>query len=148
MIAYKFLDQGAIAPFARVRWPAHAWLPGVHACDAAQLPWWLGDELWRVELSGSIVRGEHQLAAAKGRLLERIDGWPQIAAAFCERCIERIAALGPSAEGYLRDAKRAARAPAVCAYVAANAAAMAGGEPGHDAERRAQAQWLIDALRL
>ena len=65
MIAYKFLRSGRIGPFSAFPWPE----PGVWvhaprdlaACDAAftpadpsDLPWWLADELWEIELDGRV----------------------------------------------------------------------------------------------
>ena len=60
MIAYKFLDAGT-APFTGFRWPADEWVEvttvapcrgGVHACRVRDLPFWLGRDLWEIELAG------------------------------------------------------------------------------------------------
>ena len=48
---------------------------GIHACRPRDLPWWLADELWEIELDGEIRRDEHKLVALAGRLRGRIDGW-------------------------------------------------------------------------
>jgi hypothetical protein len=191
MIAWKFLAPGRIAPFTAVQWPAREWLEkgslpgtGIHACALEDLPYWFDDELWRVELSGSISRGERQIVADRGRLLTRIEGWPSAAGEFTRACVERtrtraivaLQAAGRTEEagalrletdldrlqkaalalaeggilacGYLFDAIRRRPYPGLCAYIAANAAAVEGGLGEHDRERRVQAAWLSDRLGL
>jgi hypothetical protein len=190
MIAWKFLAPGRIAPFTGVQWSA-GWLEarslpgnGIHACALEDLPYWFDDELWRVELSGSILRAERQIVAERGRLLARIEGWPSAAGEFTRGCVERtrsraagalrtasraeeaaalqreldldrlqeaafaLAEAGSIASGYLFDAVRRRQFPGLCAYAAANAAAVAGGLREHDRERGAQAAWLLDRLAL
>ena len=84
MIAYKFLAEGAVAPFTGFRWridecvdagPVEPCFSGIHACTVEQLPYWLGRELWEIELEGEIVRQARKLVAARGRLVRRHDGW-------------------------------------------------------------------------
>jgi hypothetical protein len=84
MIAYKFLSRGRIAPFTGFQWPAAGcWVErdhwaegsGVHACRLSDLPYWVGDELWRIELDGPILERETQIEAARGRLIESVSGW-------------------------------------------------------------------------
>jgi len=100
MRAWKFLAPGAIAPFTGARWPMPLgpdpgqWLQGrsgegVHACALGDLPYWLDDELWEVELDAPIFRAAHQLVAARGRLVARIDAWPAAQREFTGSCIER-----------------------------------------------------------
>src|SRR3954464_1733529 len=65
VIAFKWLARGAIAPFTGFRWPTDGpWVSipsgvpegaGVHACRISQLAYWIGEELWRIELDGPIV---------------------------------------------------------------------------------------------
>jgi hypothetical protein len=88
--AWKFLDRTGRAVFSGHPWPLSGttapgpWLEagpaalcgrGIHACRAADLSWWIHDELWEVELSGEVVEGDHKLAAPRGRLVRRVDGW-------------------------------------------------------------------------
>jgi hypothetical protein len=191
MIAFKFLAPGAIAPFTGIAWPAGEWLhavpvpgAGIHACALEDLPFWMDDELWKVELSGPISREERQLVAGRGRLLARVEGWPASAADFSAACMERtrsrvadaldaagnaeaaaevrterdlerlqklaqgLAAAGTEVCGYLFDVIRRRPYPGLCAYVAANAAVVAGGPSAHDQERAAQSAWLLEHLRL
>ena len=86
MIAYKFLRAGRIGPFSGFRWPEPgAWVRagadtdpcrrGIHACRTRDLPWWLADELWEIELDGEIQLDEHKIVAPAGRLRSRIDAW-------------------------------------------------------------------------
>ena len=90
MLAYKFLADGAVAPFTGRRWPPPgprtpgAWVVappgdlercGVHACRVEDLAYWLDDELWLVELDDPVVRTPFQVVAPRGRLLERITAW-------------------------------------------------------------------------
>ena len=90
MIAYKFLRRGRIGPFSGVRWPDPAqdrsWvaaneLGAVSACRLEDLPEWPDDELWRVELAGGIHVEAGKLAAARGRLVERVHAWDAAVAA-------------------------------------------------------------------
>jgi hypothetical protein len=90
MHAYKFLAAGAVGPFTGRPWPAPdarspgAWIAapsadlaryGVHACRIEDLAYWPDDELWLVELGGAILEEPFQLAAARGRLVRRVDAW-------------------------------------------------------------------------
>ena len=126
--AYKFLRPGAIAPFSHHRWPAPAgdapggWVErsgdgevcrgAVHACRAADLPWWLQAELWEVELAEPVEAVRHKLTAPRGRLVRRVAGWDAACATrFAEACAWRArdravqaleAAGAPAAAGELR----------------------------------------------
>ena len=165
MIAHKFLDLGRVAPFSRVRWPEPgSWLEsdrvelcvsGVHACRVADLPYWLRPELWEVELEGDVVDGERLVAARRGRLLRRIEGWNDAtASAFGTSCAQearrRVAESG-SAEigGYAADAEGAAeRSPHFAAFATARLAELQDGPAGYEAERERQARWLAARLGL
>jgi hypothetical protein len=102
----KFLGRGAIGPFSGVRWPlpgdgaAGAWIAaegrlrtcenGIHACRPQDLPHWIGDELWIVELEGDVEVGEHKVVARRGRLVRRVEAWDEAAAArFAAVCAWR-----------------------------------------------------------
>jgi hypothetical protein len=86
MIAYKFLRAGRVGPFSEFRWPeAGVWVragdkvapcrTGIHACRPQDLPWWLADELWEIELEDEVQLEEHKVLARAGRLQTRIEGW-------------------------------------------------------------------------
>lgn len=172
MIAYKFLCEGAVGRFSKLRWPTPdgerpgAWLEaagaleacvsGVHACRAEALAYWFDDELWRIELDGEIVDEGTVLVARRGRLVARVDGWPPVSSAFAEDCAaramqlvgkdDRIAELAGDAEYHAAraEAPRHAVVAAYCAAVAADAA-----EPGSfDTERARQGRRLAELLAL
>ena len=101
MIAYKFLRAGRTGPFSGFEWPEPGvWVRpegepaacrrGIHACRAKDLPWWVGEELWEIELAGELQADEHKLVARAGCLRSRIDGWtPACAREFGEACAWR-----------------------------------------------------------
>jgi hypothetical protein len=88
---------------------------GIHACRRSDLPWWLADELWEIELDGPVQVEEHKIIAAAGRLRSRIEAWtPACAQEYADACAWRaqgraVAALAHA--GY----RRAARQLAACA---------------------------------
>lgn len=157
MIAWKFLRKGGVAPFTGLAWVPGAWMSGrpahgagVHACKVSHLPYWVDDELWRIELAEPVVERPTQVEGARGRLLQRVTAWDP--PAFAQACAGRArgyAREAPSAE--LEEyARLAERAPAGTAgYVAAVAAVAARGNEGAFAEERAwQARWLQQTLAL
>ena len=148
MIAYKFLCPGRIAPFTRHAWPepgewvttngngsASICLAGVHACRARDLPLWLDDELWQVELDGAIVEGDSKLAAERGRLTRRIGAWnPATSSDFALACALRTRdhalwalrrANSPEARGAAESLAQAFSARAILAVAEAAEAAVA-----------------------
>lgn len=179
MQAYKFLGSGRTGPFSGTVWPAPAnagpgpWVEaaeplevcrsGVHACAAADLPRWIDEELWTVELGGTIEPKPGKLVAERGRLVARVQEWDGAAAdAWHAACTVRIrelaagappdraqtfAAFAADAEGLA--APTPARRAATAAYIARIAAAtLADSRAAMDAERAAQAAWLTDRLGL
>jgi hypothetical protein len=176
VIAYKFLRSGAVGPFSGRAWPVPAradgpaeWVAvegplelcvnGIHACASQSLSGWLGEELWAVELAGELHETEGMLLARRGRLLSRVEDWPDDAAADLARaCVERATRLADRSPGdsalaeYAADAERfAGRHTVVGTALAAYASAVAtqAVEPdGFVAERRRQGEWLASRLRL
>jgi hypothetical protein len=157
VIAWKFLRRGGVAPFTGLAWVPGAWVngrpahgEGVHACKVSHLPYWVDDELWRIELGEPVVERATQLEGARGRLLERVAAWDP--RAFAQACAARARAYAleaPSAEmeEYARLAERALAGSA--AYIAAVAAVAARGEERAFSEERAwQARWLQENLAL
>jgi len=110
--AYKFTADDAVSVFTRFPWPVPArgkpgaWVDaaitakvcetGVHACRVADLPYWLGRELWEVELGGDVVAASYKLVASRGRLLRRVAGWPELERPFAEDCAARVRELAVS----------------------------------------------------
>lgn len=163
MKAYKFLCAGGGAPFTGVAWPRPegsapgGWLEagpidpcrrGVHACLIEDLPYWIQDELWEVELGGEVRRVGEKLVAERGRLVGRVDSWnAETAGAFARDCVARtveLAAREPAVAGHATDAeKNAAKGnAAVTGFIASRAAELAGGIDAYEAERSRQAAWL------
>ena len=105
MHAYKFLASGSRGRFSDFEWPQPAgdapgaWvdagsvdecLTGVHACRTTDLPDWIDDELWLVELDGAVEEHASMVVAERGRLLRRVDEWDAAAAAaFADACAWR-----------------------------------------------------------
>jgi hypothetical protein len=101
MIAYKFLQSGRIGPFSGFQWPEPGvWVHadremaacrrGIHACRMSDLPWWLADELWEIELEGRVQVDEHKIFAPAGRLRSQIDDWtPACAQEYADACAWR-----------------------------------------------------------
>jgi hypothetical protein len=101
VIVYKFLRAGRVGPFSGFRWPEPGhWVRvpgtvascrrGIHACRIRDLPWWLGEELWEIELDGEVQPDEHKVIAPGGRLRSQIDAWtPACAIEYGEACAWR-----------------------------------------------------------
>ena len=123
MIAYKFLRPGRIGPFSAFQWPGPGvWVHaardlaacrrGIHACRPGDLPWWLADELWEIELDGHVEPDEHKIIAPSGRLRSQIEGWtPACAQAYADACAWRArdrAVQALTRAGHLHAARRLA----------------------------------------
>jgi hypothetical protein len=177
VLAYKVLSDGR-SRFTGWSWPLPEgdrpgeWVKtsgalklaanGVHACTVAQLPQWLGPEMWRIELDGEIVETEPALLAARGRLLTRVSEWDHDAhVAFGQACAQRARSLAPDVadgEQALEKIERFARlgrAAPTGYWTAVLAGQRAGGRrsgPVYDEafaqERAAQAGWLQSELGL
>jgi hypothetical protein len=101
MIAHKFLRSGRIGPFSQFQWPEPGvWVrasdgldgcrSGIHACRAQDLPWWLSEELWEVELQGGVRTEEHKIVVPAGRLRSRVEQWtPGCAQEYADACAWR-----------------------------------------------------------
>jgi hypothetical protein len=184
---YAFLAEGAFATLSEFSWPtpdgyrAGPWVEAgveapraaIRACTVDDLPWWLDDELWELELDGDVEVQGRCVLARRGRLVRRIEAWDDgVAERFVEACARRVhdaaddarrrgdesgaAALDGFAEDvvlYAGQAARPAAAAGVGAYVAAHG--LAGGDQGvrtyarrFEDERRWQVEWLRERLRL
>jgi hypothetical protein len=123
---------------------------GVHACSTADLPYWLDEELWEIELDAPAAGGRRKLVAGRGRLLRRLDAWDEAAmAAFalaCRESVERRAAANADVAPFLGDIDWTR--PSTSAFVAARAAELDAGEAAYAAERARQAEWLAERLGL
>jgi hypothetical protein len=118
VLAYAFLARGAVEPLSGFAWPTPAdarqgaWVDAnsapreaLRGYPARELPYWLDDELWDVELEGRLAQRDHLLLAERARLVGRIDAWADpLAWEFVAACARRIS--GPAAVA-LRDEGRA-----------------------------------------
>jgi hypothetical protein len=163
LIAYNFLATGGIGRFTGFRWNTNAWVEaegadacrvGIHACRVRDLPIWLDDELWEIELGGDVVQGDRKVVAARGRLTNRIEHWtPDLAHEFGRFCAkrtrERVGFL-PFLSGFVADVDRfvAQNRNAIAGFAAARAAELRDGPTAYEAERAAQATWLAERLGL
>ena len=163
MIAYKFLASGAVAPFTGYRWRPGEWVDadaadpcrlGVHACRTRDLPIWLDDELWELELDGDVIELDRKLVAPRGRLIRRVDAWtPDVALAFARFCAQRTrrrVGFLPVLSGFVGDVDRfvSQRRVAIAGFAAARAAELRDGPRAYDPERLVQAAWLAGRLGL
>ena len=167
MKALKALRAGAIGPFSGFRWPTPGdgpgqWVAaspspcasGVHACLRGQLPLWLHDELWEIELGGAVTTLERKVVAPRGRLVRRVEGWDARAFAdYGQACLDRLEALAEGhaeVRGYAADGRviLAQDEPLVVALAAARAAEVVSGTAAYDEERAWQADWLAARLGL
>lgn len=109
LLAYKVLIGGR-SVFSGTAWPLPSgdepgewvsasgplepYVNGVHACNAAQLPQWLGDQLFRIELDGELMRTEAALVATRGRLIAPVREWDEVRrTGFARACAERARGL-------------------------------------------------------
>jgi hypothetical protein len=163
--AYKFLREGRVGPFTGFRWEPGTRVEiggpvicdrGVHACRPGDLPFWINDELWEVELDGEVVASERKVVASGGQLVRRVEAWTVATAReLGDTSAARARALSDARPGdavaraYAEDAERRAGQDRayVATYIAAVAAEYAGGLEGRDAERAAQAEWFAELLR-
>jgi hypothetical protein len=161
VIAYKFLRPGGTSPFTGFAWPlpgegAGAWIAasvepcrsGIHACRPADLPIWVADELYEIELDGEIVHERTKVVASRARLLRRVDAWQHgVRDAYTRMCVERAHALAGELPAWDATIDPLSRyGAALLGYMAARIAEERGGPPAYAAERAHQAAWLAERL--
>jgi hypothetical protein len=105
VFAFVFLAKGAVEPLSGFDWPTpRVGEPGVwvsrdtassealRGYPAGDLPYWLDEELWNVELAGTLTERDHLLLAERARLLGIIDAWRDAAAwELVAACAQRVA---------------------------------------------------------
>jgi hypothetical protein len=99
MTYLKFTRAGPVSPFTDHPWVPGEWTSdtearlcrsGFHACRVPDLPLWLNEELWRIELAEPIMRGRHKVVAARGRLVSKVEEWtPELAGELAMACAAR-----------------------------------------------------------
>ena len=75
---YKFLRRGSVGPFSGRVWRIGEWVAaegrleacrnGVHVCRPGDLPYWLADELWQVEVEGEQIEHDQKLVVRRARI--------------------------------------------------------------------------------
>jgi hypothetical protein len=167
VVAFKFLGKGRVAPFGGFVWPEPdgEWVSaagelsvcarGIHACRVSDLPHWIGEELWQIELGDPVAEHELMLVAERGRLTRPIAAWDESARqAFAGYCVTRVAhhASAELRSAELRDeaqaidraaAKSTPRELAAVADRAAAVAAVGGWRARHAGEL---AGYVADAV--
>lgn len=125
--AFKFLSEGGRGIFSDFRWPlpwngtpgswVTAGLPlepcvnGIHVCREDDLPYWIDDELWVIELRGEVTTHDRMIVAEEGRLVTMIADWNrETAMSFAE--VSALRARDAAAEA-LRSAGRGEEAAAL-----------------------------------
>lgn len=179
MKAFKFLSAGARARFSRHAWSMPrgatpgAWVEaarplklcaqGIHACRTADLPYWIDDELWRIELDGELLNANTMIVAERGRLIERVSRWEADLrtelAQFCRARAHAVAAQAlaegrPEAALAQRFADDVATLAglgqlAAAVYVSAVAARCISDQSAEEAylaERAVQSGWLAERV--
>lgn len=99
----KWLRAGSVSPVTGFSWRGHrgVWLDahesdpcrkGFHACTLADLPYWISDELWLVDLDGDLRRGTHKTVATQIRLTGRVTTWTtEVGREMAQDCLARTA---------------------------------------------------------
>jgi len=110
---WKFLRAGGRSPFTGFDWTAlnggwatpgaaEACQAGIHACRQADLPYWMSDELWQIELAEPVADGGEKVVSPRGRLVRRVEAWTaETARELARACVARTA---EHAADELRDA--------------------------------------------
>lgn len=179
MRAYKWLLAGGRSAFADFDWPMPAdgqpgaWVEttaplalcgnGIHACRVGQLPYWVGPQLWVVELDGQVEEFDGILVSSRARLLEMVGSWSAGGIVdFAWDCANRAEGLRLSRwrsveliPDVIDSAEHAdAAAAGYLMAVLAGRVAAEDGRSGPDfdggfrAERARQARWLAERLAL
>jgi len=127
---------------------------GIHACRLSDLPFWVGRILWEIELDGEIVGHHSKVAAARGRLLHRVEPWDdplrdEYTRMCADRAHELVNSVSPPLEAWDAVVEPSVReGPALLGFVAARIAEEISGPEAYHAERARQTAWLVERLRL
>jgi len=167
-LAYKFTRPGSRSPFTGFAWRPGQWVEaegeldlcanGIHACRLEALPYWIDEELWRIEIEDPGAEFEGVVVARRARLVERIDGWnPETSRQLARSCAGEVRRLaGENANPLVRQLADEIAGMAEGTDVSATALSMfctahafdLAMEGGYTGERKRQAEWLRDQLGL
>jgi hypothetical protein len=165
VIAYKFLRPDGTSVFTGFSWPLPdggpgAWVDarvdpcrsGIHACRPGDLPLWVGRTLYEIELDGEILEQPMKVVASRGRLTRRIEAWDdELRDAYTRMCADRAHDLALGASPPLVDwdaviEPSLPEGPALLGFVAARIAEEIAGVDAYHAERKRQAEWLVERV--
>jgi hypothetical protein len=161
VIAYKCLRAGGTSVFTAFRWPLPSAGPGpwveaeiepcrsgIHACRLEDLPYWVGPELYEIELDGQIVAEPTKVVAPRGRLVRRIDAWEdELHDGYTRACADRAHELAAGLSTWDATIEPLVRyGPALLGFMAARIAQERDGVAAYRAERERQATWLAERL--
>ena len=101
---FKFLGEGSVGRFSGFVWPALGeWVSvdgpldpcvsGIHVCRTGDLPYWLDDELWEVEVGGDRLEHLEQVVVRRARLVSRVEAWDTLAAELASGCLHELRRL-------------------------------------------------------
>lgn len=100
---FKFLRTGRVGPFSGTLWPDAAWLTvqpplaacrnGIHVSAVRDLPYWLNDELWEVEVEGEVIDHERKRIVERARLRTPVRWWPGFGFDLADACLMRLVNL-------------------------------------------------------
>ena len=165
MRAFKFLTTDGTGVFSGFAWPLPGGAPGawvesevdpcrsgIHACRPSDLPYWLADALYEIELDGPLDEQAVKVVAPRGRLIRRVESWDEaMREAYSQMCFARAGELSAT------NAEVASWAPpptiglweaARLGFIVARIAEQVGGIAAHLEERRRQSEWLVERLEL
>ena len=165
MRAFKFLTADGSGVFSGFAWPLPdgapgAWVEsevdpcrsGIHACRPSDLPYWLADALYVIELDGPLDEQAVKVVAPRGRLIRRVESWDEaMREAYSQMCFARAGELSAT------NAEVASWAPpptiglweaARLGFIVARIAEQVGGIAAHLEERERQSEWLVERLGL
>jgi hypothetical protein len=161
VIAYKCLRPGGTSVFTAFRWPLPNGAPGpwveaeiepcrsgIHACRIGDLPYWVGRELYEIELGGEVIAEPTKVVAPRGRLLRRVDAWQdELCDAYTRACADRAHELAAELPAWDATVEPLVRyGPALLGFMAARIAEEHGGVAAYRAERERQAAWIAQRL--
>jgi hypothetical protein len=123
VLAYAFLAKGAVEPLSGFDWPTPeegdqgSWLDestapreALRGYPVGDLPYWLDEELWRIDLDGAVAERVHVFLAKRARLRSRVERWSEPLAwelvGACARRVARAAAVALREEGRAEAAAR------------------------------------------
>jgi hypothetical protein len=166
MKAWKFLANDGMGVFSRFAWPlpngaARPWVEsevdpcraGIHACRRVDLPYWLNDTLYEIELDGAVEEQTLKVVAPRGRLVRRVDAWnDETREDYSQMCIARAAELatvaGKPLEEWAPAPEMSVAGPALMGFIAARIAEQLNGVDAYIDERLRQSDWLVERLGL